>query len=89
MPTAEVALLLEMIDQAFDHRSWHGTNLKGSIKGVTAREAMWRPGKDRHNIWELVLHIDLYVRIVLDATNGIPMPRLFGTEKDWPPAGRC
>src|SRR5881296_4363331 len=45
-----------MIDQAFDHKSWHGTNLKGSIKGITAREAAWRPNRERHNIWEIVVH---------------------------------
>jgi hypothetical protein len=56
MPSAEVAVLLEMIDQAFDHRSWHGTNLKGSIRRVTARQASWRPASDRHNVWELVVH---------------------------------
>jgi hypothetical protein len=56
MPNAEVAIILEMIDQAFDHRAWHGTNLKGSIRGVTAKEAAWRPGPGRHNIWELVVH---------------------------------
>ncbi len=56
MSTEEVSILLEMMDQAFDHRAWHGTNLKGAIKGVTAREAARRPGKGRHNVWELVVH---------------------------------
>jgi hypothetical protein len=56
MPKADVAALLEMIDQAFDHRAWHGTNLKGALRGVTAKEAAWRPGKNRHNIWELAVH---------------------------------
>jgi uncharacterized damage-inducible protein DinB len=56
MANAEVAVLLEMIDQAFDHSAWHGTNLKGSIRGVSAKEAAWRPGKGRHNVWELVVH---------------------------------
>jgi len=32
----ELITLNKMIDQAFDHKSWHGTNLKGSIKGITA-----------------------------------------------------
>ncbi|MGH9677893.1 MAG: DinB family protein, partial [Candidatus Acidiferrum sp.] len=30
--------------------------LKQSIKGVTAKEAAWRPGAGRHNIWEETLH---------------------------------
>ena len=56
MPDPDVATLLEMVDQAFDHSAWHGTNLKGSIRGVSAKQAAWRPGKGRHNIWELVVH---------------------------------
>ena len=56
MANAEITSLLEMIDQAFDHSAWHGTNLKGSIRGVTAKEAARRPAPGRHNIWELVVH---------------------------------
>jgi len=53
---SSVPLLLALIDQAFDHQSWHGTNLRGSIRGLTAAQAAWRPGRGRHNIWELVVH---------------------------------
>lgn len=56
MPEPEIEVLLAMIDQAFDRRSWHGTNLKGSLKGMTAREAAWRPAPGRPNAWELALH---------------------------------
>lgn len=52
----DIALLLQLIDQAYDRKSWHGTNLKGSIRGVDRRAASWRPGKGRHNIWEIVVH---------------------------------
>jgi uncharacterized damage-inducible protein DinB len=49
-------MLLCLIDEGYDRRSWHGTNLRGSIRGLTAREASWRPAKGRHNIWEVVVH---------------------------------
>lgn len=52
----EIETLLHAIDLAFDHRAWHGPNLRASIRGVTSREAAWRPGPGRHNIWELVIH---------------------------------
>lgn len=51
-----VRLLLEIFDQAYTAPSWHGTPLKGTIRGVSAREALWRPGRRRHCIWDLVLH---------------------------------
>ena len=51
-----IGLLLEIMDQAFDRRSWHGTTLRGSLRGVTPAEALWRPGPGRHNIWELTVH---------------------------------
>jgi hypothetical protein len=52
----EIGLLLAIIDRAYDRRSWHGTNLRGSIRGLTASQAAWRPAPGRHNIHELVVH---------------------------------
>ena len=49
-------LLLTTIDQAYNKPSWHGTNLRGSIRGVSPQLAAWRPRRGRHNIWELVVH---------------------------------
>lgn len=49
-------LVLAVLDEAYERKTWHGPNLKQSLKGVTARQAAWRPGRDRHNIWEVALH---------------------------------
>jgi hypothetical protein len=51
-----VEQLLAIIDQAYDHSSWHGTNLRGSIRRVSSDQAAWRPDPRRHNIWETVVH---------------------------------
>jgi hypothetical protein len=56
MPAVEIDLLLRVIDQAFDHKSWHGAGLRGSIRGLSAAQAAWRPAPGRHNIAEHVLH---------------------------------
>jgi uncharacterized damage-inducible protein DinB len=53
---SELTELLFLIDTAYNRVSWHGTNLRGSIQGVSLRQAAWRPGRGRHNIWELVVH---------------------------------
>lgn len=53
---ARIQLLLDVFDQAYAAPAWHGTPLSGTLRGVTARDALKRPARGRHNIWELVLH---------------------------------
>ena len=52
----DVRLILTILDQAYNRQSWHGPNLRGSIRGVSPKEAAWRPSAGRHNIWELTVH---------------------------------
>ena len=53
---SEMRLLLDLIDQSYDRLAWHGTNLRGSVRGLSAAQASWRPAPQRHNIWEIVVH---------------------------------
>lgn len=53
---AAVDSLLEQLDEAFDRQSWHGPNLKGSLRGLDVDQALWRPAPDRHNAWEILVH---------------------------------
>jgi hypothetical protein len=48
--------LLGLVDEAFQGPAWHGPNLRSTLRGVDAQEALWRPAKVRHNIWELTVH---------------------------------
>ncbi|MBX3394150.1 MAG: DinB family protein [Phycisphaerae bacterium] len=54
--SGEIELLLEMIDDAFGGKAWHGPNLRGILRGLTAAEASARPAGVRHSIAELVIH---------------------------------
>ena len=60
----EIRILVDLLDEAFDKKSWHGPNLRGSLRGVAALQAAWRPGPDRHNIWELALHAAYWKYVV-------------------------
>jgi uncharacterized damage-inducible protein DinB len=51
-----IGAALELIDEAFQKKAWHGPNLRGTIRGLSAAEEAWRPGPGRHSIWELVVH---------------------------------
>jgi hypothetical protein len=52
----DVAQLLAIVDQAYNAPSWHGTNLRGSLRRVTTAQAVWRAAPERHNIWEIAVH---------------------------------
>ena len=71
--------LLEALDEAYDRRSWHGTNLRGSIRGLSRAVARWRPAASRHNIWELVVHAAYWKyavrrRLTGETRGGFPLP---------------
>jgi hypothetical protein len=53
---SDKAMLFALLDESYWRKTWHGPNLRQSLKGVTAKQAAWRPGAGRHNIWELTLH---------------------------------
>jgi hypothetical protein len=53
---SEAELILALLDEAYEKKTWHGPNLRQSLKGVSAKQATWRPGRGRHNIWEVALH---------------------------------
>ncbi len=52
----EIEILLHLLDEAFDRKAWHGPNLFGSLRTLSAAEAGARPGAGRHSIQELALH---------------------------------
>jgi len=57
-------LVLAILDEGYERKTWHGPNLKQAVKGVTARQAAWRPGPGRHNIWEEALHAAYWKYVV-------------------------
>src|SRR2546427_4644288 len=74
---ARINLLLQVYDQAFDHKAWAGPPRWASLRGLRARGALGRPGRGRHNIWEVVLHTAYWKyivrrRLARDATLSFP-----------------
>ena len=56
--------LLAIIDECYERQAWHGPNLKGSLRGVSAGTASWRPATGRHNIWEIAVHAAYWKYVV-------------------------
>jgi DinB superfamily len=62
--------ILALLDEAYEKRTWHGPNLKQAIRGVTAKQAAWRPGPGRHNIWEFTVHAAYWKYVVRRRLDG-------------------
>ncbi|HYK11824.1 MAG TPA: DinB family protein [Gemmatimonadales bacterium] len=75
---ARISLLLAVYDQSFDRAAWHGTPLGRSLREITWKQALKRPGRRRHNIWELVLHLAYWKSVArrrLTRNSSIEFPR--------------
>jgi hypothetical protein len=82
--TSECIRIADQVRRAFAGDAWHGPPLSEILKGVDFEQAFAKPLPPAHSIWELVLHIDVYLDVALAAVRGISMPQLYGTEGDWP-----
>jgi hypothetical protein len=70
--TAPVGVLLALLDEAYDRRAWHGTNLRGAVRAIAPHQVTWRPGPGRHNVWELVVHAAYWKYVVRKRVRGAP-----------------
>jgi hypothetical protein len=57
--------VLAALRGAFEANGWHGPTVRGSVRGVTAREAERKPPRAHHSIHELVDHIAHWEAVVL------------------------
>jgi hypothetical protein len=64
--------LLAILDEAYERRSWHGTNLRGAVRTIEPHQVTWRPAPGRHNVWELVVHAAYWKYVVRKRVSGAP-----------------
>jgi hypothetical protein len=82
-PASQIASLLGVIDRAYDRASWHGVNLRGSLRRVAPPDAAWRPHPERHNIWETAVHCAYWKYAVWRALTGAPRGSFPLTGSNW------
>jgi hypothetical protein len=91
-PSKELALLLAIVDEAYDRPAWHGPNLKGSLRRLTEEQAAWRPSPGRHSAWELAVHAAYWKYAVRRRLTGAKRGGFPLGGSNWfarPGAGRC
>jgi len=66
----ETARIADQLSRAYSGKAWHGPSLRTVLRGVTASQAAQRPAPNAHTIWELVLHIAAWDRVVCERIQG-------------------
>jgi len=69
----EVKKLADLHGRALGGHMWHGPALLEVLRGVTAKRAAARPIRKAHSIWEIVLHVEAWDRVVLGRLTGHPI----------------
>ena len=86
MTDSRLAEVLHLLDPPSGTRLWYGgATAIGSLRGVGHAQAAWKPGPDRHSIWELALHIAYWkyaVRRRLD--DAVPRGAFPRSPANWP-----
>jgi len=76
--------IADQLHRSYFGQAWHGPSLKEALEGVDAEKAAAHPIPSAHSIWEIVLHVDAWVREATETIGGKPYETLQG-ERDWPP----
>lgn len=79
-----IDVLIQTYDQAYDRRAWHGTNLRGSLRGLKLEQLLWRPAPGRHNIWEITLHCAYWKYVVWRKLTNSDKGKFPRKPSDWP-----
>ena len=78
------ALVADHIHTTLEDEDWQWQPpLRGALRGLTAAEAAWKPAPPRHSIWQIVRHLILWKRGVLDAWDGDPPDGAKLDAADW------
>lgn len=79
-----IGILLEAVDRAYSKRAWHGTTLKGALRGLAPDLALFRPAPKRRSVWELLLHAAYWKYVVRRAIEGEGTPPFPRSPSNWP-----
>ena len=56
--------VVDQLKRAHLTDAWHGLSLSEILKGITVHQGAAKPLKNCHSIWELVLHIEAWNRLI-------------------------
>jgi uncharacterized damage-inducible protein DinB len=79
---SEIQRLADQLKRAVEKDAWHGPSVLETLQGVTAERARAEPVVGSHSIWEIVLHLTAWMKVVRRRVLGerVDQPE----EGDWP-----
>jgi uncharacterized damage-inducible protein DinB len=82
---SEITGIIDGLKRVHYGDAWHGPSLRETLGGVTAARAAAKPVPAAHSIWEIVLHIAAWNKVVARRLEGhrVNEPE----EGDFPPVG--
>jgi len=76
--------ILETLEPPKGNGLWYGgPTVVGSLRGIAAKQALWKPSKKRHSIWELALHIAYWDYAVRNKLTGGESGKFPRTPSNW------
>ncbi|MFQ5550421.1 MAG: DinB family protein [Gemmatimonadales bacterium] len=77
--------ITHLLNPPTGERLWYGgATPLGALRGVTHRQAAWKPSADRHSIWELTLHLAYWKYAVRRLLEDSPKGGFTRTPANWP-----
>jgi len=67
---SETSRIADQLHRAYAGVAWHGPALTAILNDVTAAEAFAHPIAGAHSIWELVLHITVWMSVAIQRVKG-------------------
>lgn len=78
----EVEFIADQLQRSYAGEAWHGPSLEEILAGVTAEQALARPIADAHSIWEVTMHIGVWMSACRRRLAGDPAK--LTPQEDWP-----
>jgi DinB superfamily len=84
--STECNRVADQLASTINGEAWYGDSLRQILEGVTAKQAQAHPIGNAHSIWELLCHVESWVKFALGAVDGVPIPPwpAMPVELDWP-----
>ena len=83
----ECSRIAYQLASTINGEAWYGDSLREILAGITAEQAKAHSIPNAHSIWEIVVHVNAWIKFFSGAIQGTPIPawKTMPKEMDWPP----